>query len=162
RRAVMIGQRVAAARKLREMTGRDLADRAHISYSLLTKVETGHVPATQDFIAACARALQVDPRELTGDPYRAQTPAPDPADAPVLRRGGRGGRGHPHVPPGRRPPRPGPPQAIPGEPAASTGHRGRATERCPVRPTRRGVTWSAPGTAGHRRNHPGRPRRRTA
>jgi len=79
----MIGQRVAAARKLREMTGRDLADRAHVSYSLLTKVETGHVPATQDFIAACARALQVDPRELTGEPYRGQTPASDRADAAV-------------------------------------------------------------------------------
>jgi transcriptional regulator with XRE-family HTH domain len=79
----MIGQRVAAARKLREMTGRDLADRAHISYSLLTKVEAGHAPASQDFVTACARALQVDPRELTGEPYRGQTPASDRADAAV-------------------------------------------------------------------------------
>jgi transcriptional regulator with XRE-family HTH domain len=79
----MIGQRVAAARKLREMTGRDLADRAHVSYSLLTKVETGHAPASADFVAACARALRVDPRELTGEPYRGETPASDRADAAV-------------------------------------------------------------------------------
>src|SRR5262249_29365713 len=83
RRAVMIGQRVAAARKLRQMTGRDPAHRPPGPYSRLTNAQAGHVPARQDFIAACAWALQVDPRELTGEPYRGQTPASDRADAAV-------------------------------------------------------------------------------
>src|SRR5262249_45092972 len=49
-----IGARVAAARKFRGFTQRRLADLAHVSYSLLTKVESGHVPATPAFLAAVA------------------------------------------------------------------------------------------------------------
>jgi transcriptional regulator with XRE-family HTH domain len=65
-----IGSRVASTRKFRGLTQRRLADLAHVSYSLVTKVESGQVPATPAFIAAVARALRVDIIELTGQPYR--------------------------------------------------------------------------------------------
>jgi transcriptional regulator with XRE-family HTH domain len=65
-----IGGRTAAIRKLRGLSGRQLADRAHISYSLLTKVETGKAPASPAFTAAVARALAVPVNDLTGQPYR--------------------------------------------------------------------------------------------
>lgn len=65
-----IGARVAAERKARGLTQRQLASRAHISYSLLTKVEAGHAPATPAFIGAVARALRVDVPKITGQPYQ--------------------------------------------------------------------------------------------
>lgn len=64
-----IGERVAALRKVRGFTQRQLADRAHLSYSLLTKVESGHAPATPAVIGALARALRVDVPRITGQPY---------------------------------------------------------------------------------------------
>jgi transcriptional regulator with XRE-family HTH domain len=64
-----IGARVAAARKIRGWGGRELARRAQVSYSLLTKVESGATPATPAFIGAVARALKVDVTRLTGQPY---------------------------------------------------------------------------------------------
>lgn len=78
-----IGAQVAAVRKLRHMTQRELAGRANLSYSLLTKVESGHVPASPMFVSAVARALRVDPQRLTGQPFRdVGSPA---TDADVLR-----------------------------------------------------------------------------
>lgn len=64
-----VGTRVAAQRKLRGLTQRELAARAHVSYSLLTKVESGHAAATPAFIGAVARALKVDVPRITGQPY---------------------------------------------------------------------------------------------
>jgi transcriptional regulator with XRE-family HTH domain len=64
-----IGERVAALRNARGLTQRALADRASISYSLLTKVESGHKPASPAVIGALARALRVDVPRLTGQPY---------------------------------------------------------------------------------------------
>ena len=64
-----IGARVAALRKLRGWTGRELARRASVSYSLLAKVESGVAPATPAFIGAVARALRVDVPRITGQPY---------------------------------------------------------------------------------------------
>jgi transcriptional regulator with XRE-family HTH domain len=64
-----IGARVAAIRKTRGWTARELARRAQISYSLLAKVETGAVPASPAFIGAVARALGVDVTRVTGQPY---------------------------------------------------------------------------------------------
>lgn len=69
-----IGDRVAALRKARGYTQRGLAQRAAVSYSLLTKVETGHAPATPVFVGAVARALRVDVPAVTGQPFM-----PDPA-----------------------------------------------------------------------------------
>lgn len=64
-----IGERVAALRKMRGWSGRELARRAQVSYSLLTKVELGAVPASPSFIGAVARALRVDVTKVTGQPY---------------------------------------------------------------------------------------------
>jgi transcriptional regulator with XRE-family HTH domain len=64
-----IGRRIAARRKMRGLTGRQLADRSHVSYSLLTKVETGRVPASPALVAAVARALGVSMAVLNGQPY---------------------------------------------------------------------------------------------
>jgi transcriptional regulator with XRE-family HTH domain len=66
------GARIAQARKLRDLTQRALAGRAHVSYSTLTKVESGHAVATPAFLAAVARALRVDVTQLTGQPYLAE------------------------------------------------------------------------------------------
>src|ERR1700683_2551082 len=66
---VGVGPRVAAIRKTRGWTARELARRARVSYSLLTKAETGAVPATPALIGAVARALGVDVSRITGQPY---------------------------------------------------------------------------------------------
>ncbi|MBO0890500.1 MAG: helix-turn-helix transcriptional regulator, partial [Acidothermales bacterium] len=78
-----IGVQVSAVRRLRHMTQRELARRANVSYSLVTKVESGHAPASPVFVAAVARALRVDPQRLTGQPFREVGSAT--ADANVLR-----------------------------------------------------------------------------
>jgi transcriptional regulator with XRE-family HTH domain len=64
-----IGARVAALRKLRGWSGRELARHAQVSYSLLAKVESGAVPASPAFIGAVARAMKVDVTRITGQPY---------------------------------------------------------------------------------------------
>src|SRR5262249_5431219 len=56
-------------RKTRGWTARELARRAAVSYSLLTKVESGAAPASPAFIGAVARALRVDLPRITGQPY---------------------------------------------------------------------------------------------
>jgi transcriptional regulator with XRE-family HTH domain len=66
---VGVGARVAAIRKTRGWTARELARRARVSYSLLAKAETGAVPATPALIGAVARALGVDVTRITGQPY---------------------------------------------------------------------------------------------
>jgi XRE family transcriptional regulator, fatty acid utilization regulator len=65
------GARIAALRAARHLTQHGLAEAAHVSYSLLTKVESGARPATPGFIAACARALGTQVSRLTGQPYAA-------------------------------------------------------------------------------------------
>ena len=64
-----VGARVAAIRKLRGWTARELARQASVSNSLLTKVESGAAPASPAFIGAVARALRVDVPRITGQPY---------------------------------------------------------------------------------------------
>lgn len=63
-----IGARIAERRKLAHLTQRGLADRSHVSYSLLSKVESGHRPASPALVAACARALGVESSTLAGQP----------------------------------------------------------------------------------------------
>ncbi|MGR3933716.1 helix-turn-helix domain-containing protein [Streptomyces sp. BRA346] len=63
------GKRIARARKTRRLNQRELADKAHVSYSTLTKVEQGAMPASPSVIGALARALSVPVSELTGQPY---------------------------------------------------------------------------------------------
>jgi transcriptional regulator with XRE-family HTH domain len=78
-----IGQRVARARKLRDLNQEQLAARMHVSKSLVAQVERGHKPATQAFITAAANALNVDVTELTGQPYRGRTAASDRIHAAI-------------------------------------------------------------------------------
>jgi transcriptional regulator with XRE-family HTH domain len=63
------GARIREQRRLARLTQRELADRLPYSYSLLNQVECGARPATADFVAAVAHALQVDVTILTGQPY---------------------------------------------------------------------------------------------
>ncbi|WKK21217.1 helix-turn-helix transcriptional regulator [Streptomyces olivoreticuli] len=63
------GARVARVRKVRRLTQRELADLSHVSYSTLTKVEQGALPASPSVVGALARALSVPVTELTGQPY---------------------------------------------------------------------------------------------
>ncbi|GAQ61877.1 helix-turn-helix domain-containing protein [Streptomyces scabiei] len=63
------GARIKTARKRRRLTQRELADRSRVSYSTLTKVEQGHIPASPSVIGALAHALSVPVTELTGQPY---------------------------------------------------------------------------------------------
>jgi transcriptional regulator with XRE-family HTH domain len=65
-----IGSRIAVIRKTRGWTGRELARRSHVSYSLLAKVESGAAPATPALIGAVACALRVDVPRITGQPYQ--------------------------------------------------------------------------------------------
>jgi transcriptional regulator with XRE-family HTH domain len=83
-----IGARVAEERKLRGLTQRQLAERAHVSLSLLRKVEQGTVPASPAFTSSAARALGVGPAELLGLPYHRETPSDHRifAVVPALRR----------------------------------------------------------------------------
>lgn len=66
------GTRIAQYRKLRHLTQQALAERANISYSMLTKVEQGKKPASPGVLAAVARALSVQTTDLTGQPYLAE------------------------------------------------------------------------------------------
>lgn len=63
-------QRINAARKLRHLTHRALSTAAGVSYSSVTKVLAGHMPASPAFVAACARAMHMDVAELYGQPYK--------------------------------------------------------------------------------------------
>lgn len=65
-----VGARIAVIRKTRGLTARELASRAHVSYSLLAKVESGAAPASPALIGAVARALRVDVPRVTGQPYQ--------------------------------------------------------------------------------------------
>ena len=64
-----VGARIALIRKTRGWTARELARRAHVSYSLLAKVESGAAPASPALIGAVARALRVDVPRVLGQPY---------------------------------------------------------------------------------------------
>lgn len=63
------GTRIREQRRLARLTQRQLSDRIPYSYSLVNQVECGARPATSDFVAAVARAINVDVTTLTGQPY---------------------------------------------------------------------------------------------
>lgn len=83
-----VGDRVATLRKLLGLKQYQLAQKAHVSVSLLKKVESGHAPASPSFTAACARALGVDVATLTGQPYEdlISDPSVERSAVPELRR----------------------------------------------------------------------------
>ncbi|MFI7191502.1 helix-turn-helix domain-containing protein [Nocardia nova] len=63
-----VGQRVAATRRLNGLTQRQLAAKANVSLGLVRSVEQGAAPASQAFIAAVARALNISYNDLTDRP----------------------------------------------------------------------------------------------
>ena len=73
------GTYIARARKLDNLTQRELADRAHVSVSLLKKVEQHRAPASPSLISSVARALGRSIAELQGQPYPVQSREDDSA-----------------------------------------------------------------------------------
>ncbi|HXV92804.1 MAG TPA: helix-turn-helix domain-containing protein [Pseudonocardia sp.] len=65
---------MATERKLTGLTQLQLAQRAHVSVSLVRSVEQGRVPASPAFVAAVARALGRGTPELLGQPAGPRTP----------------------------------------------------------------------------------------
>jgi transcriptional regulator with XRE-family HTH domain len=65
---VGVGARIAVRRKLNGLTQVQLALRAHVSLSLLRKVEQGSAPASPAFTAAVATALRTTVAELYDQP----------------------------------------------------------------------------------------------
>ncbi|MFI2431318.1 helix-turn-helix domain-containing protein [Streptomyces sp. NPDC018693] len=63
------GARIKHVRKVRQLTQRELADLSHVSYSTITKIEQGVMPASPSVTGALARALSVPVAELNGQPY---------------------------------------------------------------------------------------------
>lgn len=68
-----IGRQVKTARTLAGLTQQQLAERAHLSLSLVKQVEQTRVPASPAFIAAVARALHIPATRLMGQPYPIDT-----------------------------------------------------------------------------------------
>lgn len=66
------GVLISVVRAGNGLTRQALADRAHVSYALLTKVEAGVEPASPELVAACGKALGVD-SSLFAVPYRPDT-----------------------------------------------------------------------------------------
>ena len=64
-----MGLRIAELRKIHGLTQHALAARANVSYSLLGKVERGERSASPSFIAAIARALDIDVLDITEQSY---------------------------------------------------------------------------------------------
>lgn len=78
-----IGARIATERKLRGLTQQQLADRGHVSLSLLRSVEQGTRGATSTVIGAVSKVLHVDRTVLTGQPYRGTAPEEDEPHAGI-------------------------------------------------------------------------------
>lgn len=64
-----IGARIADIRSLRGYSLRELGKRAHVSASMLSRIESGDRYPSEPIIAAVARALGVDMSTLRGQPY---------------------------------------------------------------------------------------------
>ncbi|MGH3614250.1 MAG: helix-turn-helix domain-containing protein [Pseudonocardia sp.] len=62
-----VGRRVRTVRKLAGLTQEQLANRAHVSPSLVAGVEQGRLPASPSFVASTARALRVSVTDLYED-----------------------------------------------------------------------------------------------
>jgi transcriptional regulator with XRE-family HTH domain len=66
-----MGQRLRALRDLHDLTQKELAAKAGVSTSLVSKVETGSKAGTWDLAIAVAKALRVDAGALMGDTHSA-------------------------------------------------------------------------------------------
>ncbi|MEU7278601.1 helix-turn-helix transcriptional regulator [Streptomyces sp. NPDC045431] len=65
-----VGKRVATARRARRLSQLDLAAQAHISLSMLRKIEQGTRAPSDDTLDAIAAALDLDPSRLVADRTR--------------------------------------------------------------------------------------------
>jgi transcriptional regulator with XRE-family HTH domain len=79
------GANIAILRKAAGFTQDQLAQRANVSISLLTKVETGDRPASHSLVAAVARALRIPIERIHGQPYEAVEAAATHASIDELR-----------------------------------------------------------------------------
>ena len=68
-----MGERLRTLRRLNDLTQGQLAERAGVSKSLISKVEAGQRPGTWDLAIAVARALHVDAVSLIGQPVEAMS-----------------------------------------------------------------------------------------
>ena len=78
-----IGQRIRHKRLRAGLTQQGLADQAFVSRSLVQQVEGGRKPASPSLVAAVASALNLDPAELYGQPYRGETAHADRVHAHI-------------------------------------------------------------------------------
>lgn len=74
--AANLGRQIARYRKIRGLTQVQLAMRAHVSISMLTKVESGHASPSEGWVAAVARHLGIDAVSL-------YSPIEDAAAVPI-------------------------------------------------------------------------------
>lgn len=79
------GANIAMLRKAVGLTQDQLAQRANVSKSLLSKVEVGDRPASHALVAAVARALRVPIERIHGQPYEAVEAAATHAPIDELR-----------------------------------------------------------------------------
>lgn len=63
------GVRIKRLRREHHLTQRALADLSGVSYSTLTKVEQGQIPASPHVTASIARALRISHATVLGQPY---------------------------------------------------------------------------------------------
>lgn len=63
----LVGERITRARMLRDLKLSDLAEQAHVSYSMLSKVAVGDRTAGPDLLERLAKVLRVTVEDLTGE-----------------------------------------------------------------------------------------------
>lgn len=78
-----IGRNLATVRKARGLSQQQLAERLHVSRSLVEKVEHGSRTATPALIEAAARVLGCGITDLSGQPYRGENHTDEQAHATV-------------------------------------------------------------------------------
>ncbi len=81
--ASSIGRNLATVRKARGLSQQQLAERLHVSRSLVEKVEHGSRTATPALIEAAARVLGCGITDLSGQPYRGENHTDEQAHATV-------------------------------------------------------------------------------
>ncbi|MDI3258072.1 MAG: helix-turn-helix transcriptional regulator [Kyrpidia sp.] len=62
-----VGRRIRAFRKLKNLTQRELADRAHLSVAVVGAIERGAKLPSPQILRAIGQALGVHEEELIGD-----------------------------------------------------------------------------------------------
>ncbi|MGJ5898348.1 helix-turn-helix domain-containing protein [Streptomyces niveiscabiei] len=83
-----LGRRLRTARKTRQLSAAQLAQKVAVSPSYIQKLESGARKASPSLILALAKALRFGPEVLTGQPYYGEPEAEDRVHAviPELRR----------------------------------------------------------------------------